>query len=524
VGFLESVRAAREEQRVIGGVPWQPWLNPFARFDTGGPVSPSRQQYGVEAALGLPALYAGAKILADSTASLPVKVYRKQRDGRLIPDQGPHLFEKPSVLGTSFDWLFTCISSLVLQGNAWGLITGRNAYGFPTGIEWIPADMVYCEEDQQQPFNPMRTKVFAYGREMRWYGNDAELFHVKGFSVAGKLEGISPLRAFALTITAGEYAQQYGVDWYKSGGFPPGTFQNSEIEVDPDQAAQIRQMLVSSLRKREPLVFGRDWDYTPVTVPPSEAQFIDAMQLTATQIAAILNLPANRLGGKTGDSLTYSTVEAGQLQVIEALHPWIRRLEAAFSDLLPSNKVIRFNTDALLRTDLKTRTDIYQIQRNIGLRTTDELRELEDLPPLPGDAGNEVLPLLMMVSMAQRSGALPKSMIPQVEFLMDLAGDRLEKLQKEGLTASPPGGEFAPDPKTGVPAGPASDPGKFYANMLNSYSRSLEAEGHYEQAAPIRYVLEQYEAQQNPEKANGGWVLGGPVRKMIEDIQSGNSD
>lgn len=480
---INSHARKQVEKRAIGGVPWQPWTDPFMRFDVGGPVHPTRQVFGVDKALALPALYAATKILSDNTASLPVNVYTKHPDGRRTPYTGPSLFDNPSVIGTPYDWLFACMSSLTLHGNAWGLITGRDGFGYPTGIEWIPPEYVIVEQDDAQPFNPLAAKVYAYGRPMKWFGPDSEVFHLTGYALPNRIEGLSPLRAFALTILAGHEAQRYGTDWYAAGGFPPGTFQNSELEVDAQQAAVIRQMLVTSLRRREPLVYGRDWDYTPVTVPPSEAQFIDAMQLNATHIASIFDLPPNRVGGKSGDSLTYSTVEQNQLQVIEALRPWLVRLEYGFATLLPSRRVVAFNTDALLKTDLKTRTEIYQIQRNIGLRTTDELRELEDLPPLPAGAGSEALPLQLMVSMAQRAGALPKSMLDQVVLLMDLAGKKLENYASKGLTK---GTGFQTDPDTGQQTGPANSPGQFYSNMLNAYSRELEKMGRHEAAAILR--------------------------------------
>jgi HK97 family phage portal protein len=545
VGLIENVSASRTEQRAIGGTPWQPWLDSRMRFDVGGPVHPNRQMnYGLDTALGLPALYSGAKILADSAAQLPLHVYQRNRSGRRIKYNGPSVFDKPSVLGTSFDWIFTAVSSLVLQGNAWGLITGRDGYGYPTGGEWIPAEVVEVEEDQDQPLNPLRTKIYAYGREMKWFGPSKELFHVKGFSTAGRVEGFSPLSMFALTIASGMSAADYGRTWFDSGGFPPGTFQNSEMEVDPDDAAKIRAMLVSSLRRREPLVFGRDWDYTPVTVPPGEAQFIDAMQLNATQIAAILNLPPNRVGGKTGDSLTYATVESNTLQIIEALTPWLCRLEQAFSDdLLPRNRVTEFNTDALLRTDLQTRMQIYQIQRTIGMLTIDEIRERENLEPYEDEQGNETIPLAMMTSMAQRAGAFPKSMVPQVDFLMDMAAEKLEKLQKEGITKTPPGGEFLPpggappapanDGSEGgaanpggasaVGTGPANPPGQFYANMMNSYSRqlnqgafALEQAGRYGEAAECRHIANRISAFAEPKRMSGA-VIPSEVEGMLDE-------
>lgn len=437
MGLIENIRASAEEQRVIGGVPWRPWdsFSTGGYFNAGGPVHPSRQFYGPSEAMGLPALYAGVKLLSDNAASLPLRVYSTFNGSDGYPRHrlygGPTIFDKPSVIGTFFDWMAQAMVSVLLQGNCWGFITGKDGYGFPTGIEWIPPEDVYVLEpqDQQTP-NPLRAKVYVYGREVVWYGADAEVFHVRGVTLPGRVEGISPLRAFALTFLAGREAQRYGTDWYQAGGFPPGTFQNAEMEVNAAQAAEIRAQLVQSLRRREPLVYGRDWDYKPVTVPPSEAQFVEAMQLNATQIAAILNLPPNKLGGLSGDNLHYSTQEQDTLAIIEALRPWLVRFEQAFFDLLPRNRFTKFFTDALLKTDLEARMNMYQVMRNIGMRTADEIRELEDLPPLANGIGAEEMPLTTMNAMATRAGAIPKSFLKSVVLEMDVATDRLIKLEK----------------------------------------------------------------------------------------------
>lgn len=391
---------------------------------------------GADAALGLPALYGGVKLLADNIASMPLRVYLQAmgRDG--YPGKkmwtGPSLFDQPSVIGTTYSWINSMMVSLLLQGNAWGWVTGRNNWGFPTGIEWIPPQDVYVhEQEDEHSWNPLRAKVFAFGREVAWHGPDAEVFHIAGLPMPGRIEGISPLRQFALTFLAGTEAQRYGTDWYASGGFPPGTFQNAEIEVDADQAAEMRASLVRSLRRREPLVYGRDWDYKPVTVPPSEAQFLDAMQMNATHVAVILNLPPDRIGGSRGDSLTYNTTEQSTLQIIEACRPWLVNAEQRFSNLLlPRDRMCKFYTDALLKTDLEARMTIYQIMRNIGLRSVNELRDLEDLPPVPGDIGNEYMPLTTMNALGTRAGVIPKSFMKSVILEMDVATDRLIKLEK----------------------------------------------------------------------------------------------
>jgi HK97 family phage portal protein len=448
MGLIERIAASRPETRVIGGVPWQPWKSPFMRFDAGGPAHPTRSFYGPDRALGLPALYSGVRLLAESAAALPLKLYAKQgpQQGRTQRYYGPSIFDKPSVDGTIFDWLFTAMTSLLLQGNAWGYVTGTDGYGYPSGIEWIPPDDVYVADDEVQPWNPMRARVYVYGRLITDWRR--ELFHVKAFSLPGRIEGISVLRAFALTIASGLEAERYGTDWYAAGGFPPGTFQNQELEISEEQASEIRSMLVSTLRNRQPLVYGRDWDYKPVVVPPSEAQFIEALRMNATQIASVLGLPPDRIGGTRGDSLTYNTVEQSTLQVIEALRPWLVRLETAFFDILPQNRYCRFNSDALLKTDLKTRTEIYKLQRDMGMRNVDEIRDLEDLEPLAGGAGNENIPLEVMVAMSRSIRGIPKSMAGSLDLEMDLAADKLEELAKEGLAA--------PD-VPGQPAVPSAD-------------------------------------------------------------------
>jgi len=475
VGYLDNLRAFGEEQRTIAGAPWQPWNNPFWKFSQGGPAHPSRQINGVDDALGLPALYAGSKLLADGVASLPIKVYQKYNQGGYGKHklyEGPSFFDKPSIVGSQYDWLFTCITSLVLHGNAWGFITGRDGYGLPTGIEWIPPEDVVVEESyERKSANPLDARVYVRGVEVDWR---RELFHVRAFTLPGRLEAVSPLRAFALTFTSGREAMQYGYDWYQSGGFPPGTFQNAEIEIDSDQAAEIRKSLVTSLRRREPLVYGRDWDYKPVTVPPSEAQFIDAIQLNATQIAAILNVPPDRIGGSKGDSLTYSTAEQSTLQIIEALRPWLVRLEQAFFDVLPRNRFARFYTDALLKTDLESRMNIYQIQRNIGIRTADEIRELEDLPPLPGGIGSEAMPLTLMNALGTRAGAIPKSIMKAVVLEMDLAAERLFQLESTNVPVKL---VTPPAPKPAAPAKPAGSSSKGTNSTATSGRASVPGDG-----------------------------------------------
>jgi HK97 family phage portal protein len=515
MGLLERVNADRNaEVRVIGGVPWRltnrPWDSPYFRFDSGGPVHPSRAFYGTDEALRLTPLYAAVKLIAEFVASMPIKIYTKPPGGgsKKLRYNGPSMFDDPAPDTSLMDWLYEALTSLLLQGNAWGYVLGRDGYGYPTQIQWMPPEMVQVVDEENVPYNPLRSKVYYYGRQV----SREERVHIKAFSVPGRTEAISPMRAFALTIVNGLEATRYGTDWFKAGGFPPGTFKNNEIEIDPTQSAEIRSMLTTSIRRREPLVYGRDWDYHPVTVPPSEAQFIEAMQMNATQIAAVYGLPPERIGGRRGDSLTYSTVAQSALQIIEALRPWMIRLENAFSKMIPVNRFCVLDADVLLKADLQERANIYKIWRDIGYMSIDEMREQDDKDPLPKGIGADNIPLDAVIGMARSVRAIPNSILPQVTLEAKMIADYLEDV----MAGRPPLAEAGQPPDVpepdqvptgtgpvqgGVPAAPAGTPGAGNGRVGNP------ADPVQQYLANLIGTVRKRYAEQDPEYV-GPWIPG----------------
>ena len=409
MGLLDRVNAALAESRdvesrAIGGVPWRPWDDPYWRFDVGGPVHPTRAVGGiggVDAALRLAPVYACVRFLAEGVAKLPLQQYRDAGDRKVKITPG-QLLTKPSAYLRLFDWLYQYVTSAALHGNAYGLITGRDGYGYPTGVEWLPPEAMVVED--ATPWNPAKTKFFFYGKPV----DRGELLHIPTFSVPGRTQGVSPLKAFQMLIESGLDALAYGADWYKGGGIPPGTFQNTQYEVDDEQSAKIKRVLVEAQRKRVPLVYGRDWEYKPISVPPNEAQFIEAQQLTATQIAVIYGVQPRRAGGIHGDSQTYSNTEMDALaEITDTLDPWLIRLESALDDCLPSAQHAQFNRNARLRTTTEARYGVYRTARDIGLMNVNEIRALEDMDPLPKpkDAddydGSDWTPLQIQVAAAR---------------------------------------------------------------------------------------------------------------------------
>jgi hypothetical protein len=161
-------------------------------------------------------------------------------------------------------------------------------------------------------------------------------------------------------------------------------------------------------------VYGRDWEFKPITVPPNEAQFIEAQQLTATQIASVYGVMPRKAGGIHGDSMTYSNVAQDQLnEVTETLDPWLVRFEQVLTRCLPAAQSVSFNRDARIRYDLTARYNAYQVARNTGFLNVDDICELEDRPPLPkpkddnGYDGTDYTPLSIQVAAARGMKSIP---------------------------------------------------------------------------------------------------------------------
>lgn len=366
--WLIGQQDVEPETRAIDTVPWA----------QGGSTSDVVTQ---DRALSLAPVFAANRQIAGTISTLPLDGYRKLGDRREPMGSLPLLFALLDQGGELVPWVHRALTSLVLRGNAVGLITSRDGFGFPTRIDWLNPGDVYVD-DSRSVITP---SWYWLGREVP----RENVVHIPWFPVAGQVWGLSPIGAFRELIGMGLDTQTYSSTWFGNGGFPPGVFKNEEQTIPQGDAEKIKGRLRAAIRTREPLVHGRDWTYTPISVPPEEAQFIEATRLNASQVAAIYGLPPEDIGGSRGDSLTYATVELNQLDRQLSLRPWMVLLERKFASLLPERQYVRFNADAMVRTDVKTRWEVHQIAVAMGARSINEVRALEDLPPLPPGQGGD---------------------------------------------------------------------------------------------------------------------------------------
>ncbi|MFF4576910.1 phage portal protein [Streptomyces sp. NPDC001373] len=348
-------------------------------------------------ALQLIPLFACVRILADSIASLPLQTYRKNGASREMLTFVPSLLFQPAARDNLFEWLHKAVVSLALRGNAYGLVTAWDDFGFPTSIEWLNPDDVWVDEGKP-------TMPIYY-----WKGVEVpreQIVHIPWVVMPGKVVGLSPVAYFAHTIGVGLSATEYGLSWFDNGGTPPWTMKNGAKALNPDEADEISDRLAARVRARKPLVFGSDWDFEALKVSPEESQFIQTMRLNASQIAAIYGVPPEMVGGDSGGSMTYANVEQNAINFVGfTLRPWLSRLEAKLSALMPGREFVRFNVDAMIRVDLRTRYEAHRIALQDGWRNRDEVRAIEDLSPLPaGQHGDTYLPVALLAATQPQPG------------------------------------------------------------------------------------------------------------------------
>lgn len=334
----------------------------------------------MESQLSLVPVYAATRMISDAVSSLPIQQYRKTSDGRVsMPLAG--VFEQPTTHGSRVDWLGRAMMSLLLRGNAYGLKTGVGVT--PTMVEWLHPDCVEWRKPE---------KAWYYNGER--LPEQEQMLHIPALVVPGEKLGLSPIGACSTTLATGLETQKFAHRWFRNRAIPGLLFKNVEKTIEAEVASKAKERLQGTLRAGEPFVTGKDWTLDVIKLSADDAGFVAASRLTATQVANIYGLPPEMIGGETGSSMTYSTTEQQQIQFItNTLRPWLVRLEAAFSALLPRPQYVKFNVDSLIRVDTKTRYEVHRISREIGLDNIDELRELEDKPPLPDGQGQDYTPL-----------------------------------------------------------------------------------------------------------------------------------
>lgn len=372
----------REQRAVYSGNWWTDLSG--AKTKAGVNVTPDK-------ALRVDAMWSAVNLLASTVAGLPVDVFRGTGTDKRTVSPAPPLVDMPSLVVDREDWVYQAMVSLLLWGNAYGMVVERDSLSRPRAVEWLDPGVVTARQSSS-----LRKPIYSVSGQQ--VPNQGDILHMRAFTKPGSAVGMSPVEYRAETLGVSLAARDYGSGWFGDGAHPSAVFANKSMATIPDEkATAIKDRFLASVRgKREPLVVGSDWTYTPIQASAADSEFLNAMGYTDAQVARIYGPGLAEVLGYTesGSSLTYSNRVDRSLDLLTyTVNPWVRKFERFWTANIPQPQTARMNVNALLRSDHKTRHEIYRIDREIGLYNTDELRALEDLSPLPDGAGQDYTPL-----------------------------------------------------------------------------------------------------------------------------------
>ena len=322
------------------------------------------------------AVWACVRLIAGVGSTLPIDAYRMV-GGESVPTPAAGVLVDPSVDVSPSVWRYQMWSSLLLAGNAYGLITEFAPNGFPRRIEMLSPNVVTWHDEDGGWVTKIDNQPVG-----RW--PNGRLWHTAIFVPGGQPFGLSPITYASRSIASGLEAEKFGGEFFTGGGHPSSIIY-SEQNLTPDQAQGAKDAFVRATRGREPAVFGAGLKHEQIQISPTDSQFLDSQRYTVEQIARIYGVFPEMIGAATsGSSVTYANREQRAADWLTyGLIPYLVPVEESLSSLIPRPQKVKANVSAVLRSDLKTRYESYAIALTNEFLTVDEVRELEDRPPMP---------------------------------------------------------------------------------------------------------------------------------------------
>lgn len=343
-------------------------------------------------------IYICIKILADTISKLPLKIYQDNEGIKKASNHYlyPMLKLRPNPYMSASDF-WKCVETLRnIHGNSYVWIdfvtTGRNA-GKIQGFYPLEPTKMKVYVDDVGLLSSKNSVWYIYtdnlGHEHKLKSTD--ILHFKGVTTNG-LVGISPIETLKDSIENAKAAGKFLNNSYKNGMQSAGIIQYVG-DLNPEAEKKFRdrfEQMSSGLKNANRIsLLPIGYQYQPMAIKLTDAQFIENTKLTTQQIAAAYGIKLHQLNEYVKSSYA-STSEANREFYTDTLMTILNMYEQeltykVFLDSEISNGYYsRFNADVILRGDTKTRYEAYAIAIQNGFKKPNEVRELEEDPPAPG--------------------------------------------------------------------------------------------------------------------------------------------
>ena len=351
-------------------------------------------------ALQTTAVYACVRILSETIASLPLHVYRYTEGGKAKDTEHvlyTLLHDEPNPDMTSFVFRETLMSHLLIWGNAYAQIL-RDRSGQVIGLYPLLPDQMSVHRSEKGKLFYVYNRYEEDNPNFQEKGSivlsQEEVLHIPGLGFDG-LIGYSPIALAKNAVGMTLACEEYGASFFGNGANPGGVLEHPGILKDPAKVRDSWNAVYQGTRNAHKVaVLEEGMSYKQIGIPPEEAQFLETRKFQINEIARLFRIPPHMVGDLEKSS--FSNIEQQSLEFVKyTLDPWVVRFEQALNKslLLPEEKkthFIKFNVDGLLRGDYQSRMNGYAIGRQNGWLSTNDIRELEELNPIPPEEGGDL--------------------------------------------------------------------------------------------------------------------------------------
>lgn len=351
-------------------------------------------------AMQMTAVYACVRILSEAIAGLPLHLYRYSDEGSKEKAVDNPLYfllhDEPNEEMTSFVFRETLMTHLLLWGNAYAQII-RNGKGSVMALYPLMPNKMEVDRDEngQIIYKYNRSKDEANTKEEGTVVlESADVLHIPGLGFDG-LVGYSPIAMAKNAIGMAIACEEFGSKFFANGASPSGVLEHPGILKDP---ARVRDSWNAayggSANSHKVAVLEEGMKYTPISISPNEAQFLETRKFQINEIARIFRVPPHMVGDLEKSS--FSNIEQQSLEFVKyTLDPWVIRWEQSLSRALLSQEekrtyFFKFNVDGLLRGDYQSRMNGYAVGRQNGWMSANDIRELENMDRIPKNLGGDL--------------------------------------------------------------------------------------------------------------------------------------
>ena len=367
-------------------------------FFMGG--STSGKRVNERSSMQMTAVYSCVRILSEAVAGLPLHFYKyTDNGGKEKATDHPLYFllhDEPNPEMTSFVFRETLMTHLLLWGNAYSQII-RNGKGEVIALYPLMPDRMTVDRDEKGQL------YYSY-----LTGNDdaptmkgstvnlspSDVLHIPGLGFDG-LVGYSPIAMAKNAIGMAIACEEYGAKFFANGAQPSGVLEHPGTIKDPTRVRESWQSTFGgSHNANKVAVLEEGMKYTPISISPEQAQFLETRKFQINEIARIFRVPPHMVGDLEKSS--FSNIEQQSLEFVKyTLDPWVSRWEQSMvRSLLTAEEkkqyFVKFNVDGLLRGDYQSRMSGYAVGRQNGWMSANDIRELENLDRIPEELGGDL--------------------------------------------------------------------------------------------------------------------------------------